>query len=127
MQLLAKRTNGMQDNYIEPKATIYYACSKSAAEWLFPKKQKAFYIKEWDRYVKNSIFLKQQESKVRKELRIKKKTIVMGHVGRFSYPKNHSFLIEIFAIIKINTNSILLLVGDGELRMKLKRKLKNLI
>jgi len=42
---------------------------------------------------------------------------VVGHVGRFSQPKNHRFLIEIFSeIVKREPRAHLLLVGDGELR-----------
>ena len=53
---------------------------------------------------------------------------IVGHVGRFSVQKNHRFLIEIFnEIQKINPNSTLMLVGDGELRsevLDLAKKLK---
>ena len=46
----------------------------------------------------------------------------VGHIGSFSHPKNHKFLIEIFhQISKRNHNSILLLIGDGELRPKIQR------
>lgn len=54
--------------------------------------------------------------KVRNALCFKDK-IVIGHVGRFNKEKNHVFLIKIFnEIHKINTNTRLLLVGDGQLR-----------
>lgn len=49
--------------------------------------------------------------------------LVIGHVGRLSLPKNHSFLLDIFnEIQKMKANSILLLVGEGELRLELMRK-----
>lgn len=40
---------------------------------------------------------------------------MVGHVGRFSYPKNHEYLIKIFKSINDKISARLLLVGDGEL------------
>ena len=57
--------------------------------------------------------------KIRNALRIESDTLVVGHVGRFVDAKNHLFLIEVFEHIhKRHANSVLLLVGDGELRSK---------
>ena len=54
---------------------------------------------------------------VRDALSISKDTLVVGHVGRFVDAKNHLFLIDVFHQIHAhNRNSVLLLVGDGELR-----------
>ena len=51
----------------------------------------------------------------------------LGHVGRFAHQKNHSFLIDVFAeLIKLNQNSILVLVGDGPLRIEIEKKVKDL-
>lgn len=55
-------------------------------------------------------------NRLREELNIGNKFVV-GHVGRFSKQKNHVFLLKIFnEIVKINKNSILLMLGDGPLR-----------
>ena len=52
---------------------------------------------------------------------------VIGHVGSFTYPKNHKFILDIFnKIQKENENSILLLIGDGELKNKIIKKIKKL-
>ncbi|MFQ9337191.1 MAG: glycosyltransferase [Varibaculum sp.] len=52
-------------------------------------------------------------------------TFVLGHVGRFFPQKNHTFLIDIFAEVhKRHPNSVLWLVGGGELNDALKTKLK---
>ena len=62
----------------------------------------------------------------RKKLNIDKK-IVYGHVGRFHPQKNHEFLIDLFYEISLKQdNSILLLVGDGELIDRIKNKVKEL-
>lgn len=55
-------------------------------------------------------------NKIRKELNAADKFIV-GHIGRFQQQKNHKFLIKIFyELQKQIPDSLLLLVGDGELK-----------
>ena len=52
---------------------------------------------------------------------------VYGHIGRFSNQKNHAFLIDIFKEICIEQpNSILLLIGSGELEPEIRNKVNNL-
>jgi len=99
-----------------------YGCSLRACKWLF-NPYKAYSVK------RNAIDCKKYEydtvirNKVRKKLNINPGTFVIGHVGRFSYQKNHQFLIKIFnEIIKKHSNSILLLVGDGEYRLDIEKK-----
>ena len=59
---------------------------------------------------------------VRKKLGIKSKYHVIGHVGRFSEAKNHPFIIDVFSeILKIDSSIRLLLVGDGENLIDIKR------
>jgi glycosyltransferase involved in cell wall biosynthesis len=54
---------------------------------------------------------------VRGELNIPENAFVVGHVGRFDYPKNHKFLLEIFAtLVKQKPEARLLLIGEGPLR-----------
>lgn len=66
-------------------------------------------------------------SALRAELGISTDAFVIGHVGRFCEPKNHTFLIEIFAeVVKKESNSYLLLVGDGILRPEIERKINQL-
>ncbi len=50
---------------------------------------------------------------------------VVGHIGRFSIQKNHELIIEIFSALKrVIPNATLILVGDGELKPKIKNKVK---
>ncbi|NRV85180.1 glycosyltransferase [Clostridium beijerinckii] len=52
---------------------------------------------------------------------------VLTHVGRFSYQKNHDFLIDIFnSVNKQYSNSVLLLIGEGELKEKIEDKVRSL-
>ena len=59
---------------------------------------------------------------VRKKLGIKFNSHVIGHVGRFSEAKNHPFIIDVFSeILKIDSSIRLLLVGDGENLLDIKK------
>ena len=69
----------------------------------------------------------EERKKVRKEFGISNSTIVIGHIGRFMTQKNHTFLLDIFAEFhKKHSNSVLLLVGTGELEQQIKEKIKAL-
>ena len=49
--------------------------------------------------------------------------LTIGHVGRFNPPKNHPFLLEIFAaLLKREPNAVLLLVGGGDDLPKIQAK-----
>ena len=97
-------------------ATNYFACSKEAAVWKFPKK----IIKD-GKYdiIKNGIELEkfQFSQRIRNEYRKKfnlENQFVIVNVGRFTDEKNHEFLIKLFSqFLKENRNSKLLLIGEG--------------
>lgn len=56
---------------------------------------------------------------------LEKKTVI-GHIARFTKQKNHTFLIDIFQKIhEQDTNTVLVLLGEGELMEKMKKKIKN--
>lgn len=107
-------------------ADYLFACSKSAAKWMFGKYYTSAYI------INNAIdaqkfsFRENIREVKRKELGIENK-FVIGHIGRFQTQKNHKFLIDVFKIIHSrNNNAVLLLVGDGELRQTIIEKVENL-
>lgn len=95
-------------------SNVFFACSQKAGEWQFGKKRE-FTI------VKNGIdtlsfaFSKEKREEIRNRLDIGNK-LVIGHVGRMEKPKNHKFLIEIFDVISKQTDSVLMLIGDGSLK-----------
>jgi len=107
-------------------ADYFFACSQPAGVWLFGHqtcRKKNFYV------IKNAIdankfgFNPEVRIKKRRELGVQEK-LVIGHVGRFCQQKNHLFLIDIFKEIKSKKEkSILLLVGDGELRSLIEDKI----
>ena len=103
--------------FIPCVATDYLACSKKAAESMFPA-----HIIETKKYemINNAIdtskfkYNVEVRKRLREELQLDGKFVV-GHIGRFVTTKNHKFLLEIFyEILKIKSNSVLLLLGEGE-------------
>ncbi len=107
----------------------FMGCSQIAGEWLYGKK-----ICSSDKYInmRNAIevnkytFSSEIAKEVRDELNLGDNTVI-GHVGRFSEPKNHMFLLKVFAEIhKRDKKSRLLLVGDGELRSQIEKKITEL-
>ena len=64
---------------------------------------------------------------VRNEFGISPNQTVLGHVGRFSVQKNHSFLLKIFQYYhKCNPDSVLMLVGDGELKKDIQKNVQEM-
>jgi len=111
--------------FINRFATDFFACSDLAGVWLYGKNGKFTLIN-------NGIELERFEfdagvrKKYREELGVEDK-VVIGHVGRFAYPKNHDFLLDIFkSFMKREPDSMLLLIGDGELREKTYQKCQRL-
>ena len=75
---------------------------------------------------KDFLFNQHVRKKVREELELQNK-FVIGHVGRFNEPKNHTFIINIFKeLVSINDNAKLLLVGEGNLKNEIEKKVEDL-
>lgn len=111
-------------------ATDYFACSELAGRYLFGNKT---FDHGEVKIIHNAIdldkfkFDPEARKKLRKELDIKEKTVVIGHVGRFVKQKNHDFLIDVFNEYHAkNPDSKLLLVGTGPLEEKIKAKVEKL-
>lgn len=68
-----------------------------------------------------------KDDNLRKKFSIPENAFIIGHVGRFETPKNHSFLIDIFCKShKKNSNIHLVLVGDGSLKEEIINKVNSL-
>ena len=110
--------------FIPKYSTHLLSCGKKAGEWMFSGAKFDILNNaiEGEKYT----FSKEKRKQVRTELNIPDDKFVVGHVGRFSEPKNHSYLIKIFAEILKTTDASLLLVGDGELRPNIEAQAKQL-
>lgn len=111
------RHNQIKSQINENIATDFWACSKAAAEFLYGDRISADKIKIMNNAIDLSRFAFNQEirEEVRKELNIAEDELVIGHIGRLSYAKNHEFLLKVFKeVCKKRDDCRLLLVGDGE-------------
>lgn len=83
---------------LRPFAKIYptklCACSQYAGEWLYGKSAE-FQVFNNAIDLSRYSYDPQKAAAVRKELGLEDK-LVVGHIGRFCYQKNHDFLIDIF-------------------------------
>lgn len=108
-------------------ATDYFACSEKAGRWMFGdttfEKGKVLLMRnaiDFDRFRPDQDFVESRK----KDLEIEDKYVI-GCIGRFTFAKNHKFLINVFSeIIKKRDDVVLLLVGDGELRSDIVRWIK---
>ena len=99
------------------------ACGELAGNFMFPKSSFKIIHNaiDLDKFAYNEI----KRTEIRKKLNCENK-FVMGHVGRFCYVKNQSFLIELLEEIKKKrTDSMLILVGKGPDEEKLRQQIKN--
>lgn len=105
-------------------ATNRIACSNLAGKFLF--KNEKYDIINNAIEVEKFIYNKETRNQIRKKLGIQNK-FVIGNVGRFTSQKNQDFLIDIYSeIYKKNSESILIIIGDGKLEKRLKSKAKKI-
>ncbi len=103
------------------------ACSEGAAEWMYGKKHAKDTL-----ILKNAIDAEKfryndaDKQYLREKLGITTKYVV-GHVGRFALPKNHSFILDVFKeLVNINDDCTLVLIGNGELGNSVRQKVNDL-
>lgn len=118
---LVRLAKKIGNNLFKPVLSVccneYLSCSKKAAEWLYSKKivssnqyELIYNTVDYSKFKFNS----EVRNNIRLKLNVRDK-FVIGHVGRFSYQKNHRFIIELFAKVKkLKENSVLVCVGDGK-------------
>ena len=103
-------------------ATDFLACGEEAGQFLF--KGKPFEVIPNAIEKEPFLFNEEVRRQKRQELGLGDE-LVIGHIGRISYQKNHRLLVQIFSeIVKINPNSRLLIIGVGKKEEEI-RKLVN--
>lgn len=106
-------------------ADVHMACSREAGEWMFGRKASVRVIPngiDTERFAFDQV----ERMRVRRELGYDE-SLVVGHVGSFSKPKNHKRMLRIFAALAEREPSArLLLVGDGGLRDEIEQDIRAL-
>ena len=107
-------------------ATYFCACSEQSARWMYGKQwRKKSHLIYNAVDVQKFQFNPRIRDQKRKELHIRDGNFVIGHAGRFTYAKNHRFILEIFKdIVQIIPNATLVLLGDGSLRKNIETKVQ---
>lgn len=94
-------------------ATDLFACSEKAGKWMFCGAPFTLLNNAID--TEAFAFCEETRKKMRKEFGFSDTQLIVGHVGRFCYPKNHDFLIDCFAALqKTVPDAKLILVGDDK-------------
>lgn len=111
-------------------ADEYLACSSLAAKWMYPGsilQSKHYHMARNAVDVSKYNYNPHVRDDIRRKLKINDDTFVIGHVGRFTYQKNHEFLINVFKKVHQKVNdSVLLLIGEGPDEGVIKQKVKEL-
>lgn len=120
-------TNVIQRN-LWKTATDLFSCSEKASHWIYPEdviRRNEVKIIHNGIDVEKYRYSIERFKKERTKLGIDESTLVLGNVSRFNSVKNHSFMIDILEeCIRINPNTVLILVGDGVLLDSIKKKVK---
>ncbi len=117
-------------------ADHYFTCSEKAGRAVFGDK---LFDQGFVRTIPNAIDVKKFaydadiRNKIRAELGVSEDEIVIGHVGRFDYQKNHEYLIRIFdQVLKLakekmpDRKLLLIMLGQGSLMDTVKAQVNEL-
>jgi glycosyltransferase involved in cell wall biosynthesis len=103
--------------YIATSATDLLGCSRAACEALFgPDCWRDSRVRTWPNAIDTDRFNVSEEDRrrCRARLGIDDDTCVVGHIGRFTAPKNHLRMLDVFdAFQRRRRSGRLVLVGDG--------------
>lgn len=102
----------------------YVACSDLAAKWMYGETKYVMINNGVNlskfRYDKNQRIITRRQLKIQDE-------ILIGHVGRFAYQKNHRFILRLSeALDKSNIKYKIILIGTGELEQNIRNKSEEL-
>jgi len=127
-QIAAKIYSIFMKMWLNKYGTDLVACGPESGDYLYGKrnfKKRGVILNnaiDLDRFKYNKLY----RNEIRSELNLGSK-IVVGHVGRLNYVKNHKYLVDVFyEVQKINPEAILLIVGDGEQRTNIENKAEEL-
>lgn len=112
--------------FINAQATDCFACSRSAGEWLFGKRQvekENFHVIANAIQLERFVYSEEKRKKIRIQLGIQDDELAIVSVARFSKQKNHGYLLSVFQEIRRRKEkSRLFLVGQGELEKEIRRQ-----
>lgn len=123
MQVIFQRLGSVLINAF---STHRLAISKEAGKFLFGNHDFEIIPNaiDLDKYYHNE---KLVIDSIVEEIGIKEQSFVIGQIGRFDLMKNHEFTVRWFSqYVKENDKAVLVLVGDGTLRVQIEEKVHEL-
>lgn len=110
-------------SYVNNTSVVKVACSQLAKEWMFGKADDVFYIPNG---IDISIYSKNSQARfdIRSEFNIKEDEVFLGCVGRLTKQKNHLFMLDVLK--NLDYKYKLIIVGQGELKKEILKKIDNL-
>jgi len=120
-KFIRKVYNLYMKNLILKNATHLIGCSQEACQALFGDGKSTI--------IHNSIDLNQfinprilPKDKLKRELNLPSQSIIVGHVGNFTLPKNHEKVINVFKEFRDREKDAhLVLIGEGTLRKEIEK------
>lgn len=107
-------------DHLDEYATKLLACSETAGKWMYGGRR--FEVVNNGIDTDKFAFSPNERRAVRSKLGIENK-LAVGFVGRLWKQKNPLFLIDVFSeVLEREANSVLLIVGDGEMRRAMEEK-----
>ena len=105
-------------------ATHLMACGEGAGKWMFCGAP--FEILNNAIRAGDYTFSTGRRQEQRGKWQIGDDELLVGHVGSFTVPKNHAFLLEIFSEIQKTRSARLMIVGDGSQRPAIEEAIRRL-
>jgi glycosyltransferase involved in cell wall biosynthesis len=116
--------NSVNKKIIPKVSDEFLACSEAAGKCMFP--YHTFTVVHNAIELEKYRFREDTRRVYRERLKIGDRFVV-GHIGRFHEQKNPFFLLDVFYEMHLrDQNSVLLMVGDGELRTRIELKIREL-
>lgn len=117
--------NGILKHPMMWLADACIACSEATGKWLYGKYPYIQLNNAID--LSNFCYADSLRQRYREEFGLKEKEYLIGHIGHFTEPKNHFFLIDLFAQFhKLEPDAKLLLVSDGPRFQQVKEQVASL-
>lgn len=123
--LLKKTLTRLLLPFLNSMATHRLACGREAGEHLYHGHS----YKVFPNAIDLSAFSYKENHAldIRMKLGFNTEDIIIGHVGRFEYQKNHAFLLDVFSVLNSqNPKTKLLLIGSGSLKDEIVKKVQSL-
>lgn len=111
-------------HFIARYATKLLSCGEEAGKWMFCGAP--FEILNNAIPAESYTFDAEKQRIQREKWKIESDELVIGHVGSFTVPKNHLFLLDVFHALQKRIPAKLMLVGDGDLRREIEDKIQKL-